>query len=163
MTTETQYVGYRYRGVARYGGYRRYGGGTYNPYGYRRYGYGTYSPYGYRRYGYGTYSPYGYRRYGYGVGRGIARRNIREESSGSDTPTEPSREGWTRQRFRLGEGGLEETSNGQRTARHGAAAPRDRAPAEDAERIADQSARRAGTDKAMRGGEQGRWCASGAF
>ena len=29
-----------------------------------------------------------------------------------------------------------------------------------AERIADQSARRAGTDKAMRGGEQGRWCAS---
>jgi hypothetical protein len=64
MTTETQYVGYRYRGVARYGGYRRYG-------------YGTYSPYAYRRYGYGTYSPYSYRRYGYGVGRGIARRNIR--------------------------------------------------------------------------------------
>ena len=51
MRTETQDVGYRYRGVARYGGYRRYG--------------------------YGTYSPYSYRRYGYGVGRGIARRNIR--------------------------------------------------------------------------------------
>jgi hypothetical protein len=73
MTTETQYVGYRYRGVARgYGGYRHYGYG-----GYRRYGYGTYSPYSYRRYGYGTYSPYSYRRYGYGVARGIARRNIR--------------------------------------------------------------------------------------
>jgi hypothetical protein len=90
MTTETQDVGYRYRGVARYGGYRRYGYGTYSPYSYRRYGYGTYSPYSYRRYGYGTYSPYSYRRYGYGtyspysyrrygygVGRGIARRNIR--------------------------------------------------------------------------------------
>ena len=77
MTTETQHVGYRYRGVARYGGYRRYGYGTYSPYSYRRYGYGTYSPYSYRRYGYGTYSPYSYRRYGYGVGRGIARRNIR--------------------------------------------------------------------------------------
>ena len=72
MTTETQYVGYRYRGVARGYGHRRYGYG-----GYRRYGYGTYSPYSYRRYGYGTYSPYSYRRYGYGVGRGIARRNIR--------------------------------------------------------------------------------------
>ena len=59
MRTETQDVGYRYRGVAR-------------GYGHRRYGYG-----GYRRYGYGTYSPYSYRRYGYGVGRGIARRNIR--------------------------------------------------------------------------------------
>ena len=85
MTTETQDVGYRYRGVARYGGhrrygyggYRRYGYGTYSPYSYRRYGYGTYSPYSYRRYGYGTYSPYSYRRYGYGAGRGIARRNIR--------------------------------------------------------------------------------------
>ena len=32
MTTETQDVGYRYRGVARYGGYRRYGYGTYSPY-----------------------------------------------------------------------------------------------------------------------------------
>jgi hypothetical protein len=42
------------------------------------------------------------------------------------------------------------------------AAPRDRAPAEDAERVADQNARRVGTDKAMRGGEQGRGasCAS---
>ena len=68
MTTETQDVGYRYRG--RYRGVARYGG-------YRRYGYGTYSPYSYRRYGYGTYSPYSYRRYGYGAGRGIARRNIR--------------------------------------------------------------------------------------
>ena len=28
MTTETQYVGYRYRGVARSGGYRRYGYGV---------------------------------------------------------------------------------------------------------------------------------------
>ena len=36
-------------------------------------------------------------------------------------------------------------SNGQRTARHGAAAPCDRAPAENAERIADQSARRTQT------------------
>jgi hypothetical protein len=51
-------------------------------------------------------------------------------------------------------------SNGQRTAGHGAAAPCDRAPAEDAERITDQSARRARTDKAMRGGEQGSWNAS---
>ena len=101
MTTETQDVGYRYRGVARYGGYRRYGYGTYSPYSYRRYGYGTYSPYSYRRYGYGTYSPYSYRRYGYGVGRGIARRNIRRgtppvvrrPSTGPgrlDTPTFPA-------------------------------------------------------------------------
>ena len=46
------------------------------------------------------------------------------------------------------------TSNGQCTARHGAAAPRDRTPAEKAERIADrvlvepeQNRRRAGASK----------------
>jgi hypothetical protein len=54
MTTETQYIGYRYRGVARYGGVRRYGYG-----GYSRYG-------GYRHY---------YR--GYRPGYGVARRQVR--------------------------------------------------------------------------------------
>ena len=64
MTTETQYVGYRYRGVARgYGGYRHYG---YR--GYRGYGYRGYRGYGYRGYGYRGYRP------GYGVVRRQVRR-----------------------------------------------------------------------------------------
>ena len=50
MTTETQYVGYRYRGVAR---------------GYRGYGYRGYRGYGYR----------GYR--GYRPGYGVVRREVR--------------------------------------------------------------------------------------
>jgi hypothetical protein len=96
ISTETQNVGYRYRGVGRgygyrgynrygYGGYRRYGYSGYNRYGYggyRRYGYRPYAyqPYAYRRpYAYQSYAyrPYAYRPYGYGVARGIARRNIR--------------------------------------------------------------------------------------
>ena len=80
MTTETQDVGYRYRGVARYGGYRRYG--------------------------YGTYSPYAYRRYGLASAVESPAAISAEDSSGSETPTEPSREGWTRQGFRLSTDGV---------------------------------------------------------
>ena len=41
MTTETEDVGYRYRGVTRYGGYRHY---RYRGYGCRGYGYRGYRP-----------------------------------------------------------------------------------------------------------------------
>jgi hypothetical protein len=52
-------------------------------------------------------------------------------------------------------GGFEESVKWTTYCRTWCAAPRDRASAENAERIAHQSARRAGTNTATRGGEQG--------